>query len=141
MLIGLIFALATADADMIHDALDQPPAAPWQWLREDRGNWRIEDKHLQIAAQRGTLWTNKRNDAKNILLRPWPADVKDADITVTIRFAPEQGGEQAGVMLYFGDDDYVKIVREFLDGKRWIVMGREQAGEPKQIATQEEDHD
>src|SRR5947207_2376091 len=60
MLIGLIFALATADADMIHDALDQPPAAPWQWLREDRRNWRSEGKHLQIAAQRGTHWTNKR---------------------------------------------------------------------------------
>jgi regulation of enolase protein 1 (concanavalin A-like superfamily) len=62
-------------------------------------------------------------------------------VSVTVKFAPEQGGEQAGVMFYFGDDDYVKLVRESLEGKRWIVMGREEKGDGKQIAKQQVDAD
>ena len=53
--------------------------------------------------------------------------------SVAVRFAPEKPGEQAGLILYYSDDDYVKIIREFLDGKRWIVFGREQAGDGKMI--------
>jgi regulation of enolase protein 1 (concanavalin A-like superfamily) len=134
----LLAAAAAADANVIHDTLDKPPQPPWEWVREDRDSWRVEDGKLQIKAQRGTLWKADRNDAKNLLVRPWPAAEAgdDSFISVTVRFAPEQGGEQAGVMFYLGDDDYVKLVRESLEGKRWIVMGREEKGDGKQIAKQ-----
>ena len=138
MLLMPLLLLAAAEANVIQDTLDKSPQPPWEWLREDRENWRVEDDKLQIKAQRGTLWKADRNDAKNLLIRPWPAEAagEDSVIAVTVRFAPEQGGEQAGVMFYFGDDDYVKLVRESLEGKRWIVMGREEKGAGKQVARQ-----
>ena len=132
----LLLAVAAAETNVIQDTLDKAPQPPWEWVREDKDNWRVEDGKLQIKAQRGTLWKADRNDAKNLLVRPWPAAEagEDSFIAGTGRFAPEQGGEQAGVMFYFGDDDYVKLVRESLEGKRWIVMGREEKGDGKQIA-------
>jgi regulation of enolase protein 1 (concanavalin A-like superfamily) len=134
----LLAAAAAAEANVIQDTLDKPPQRPWEWVREDRDSWRTEDGKLQVKAQRGTLWKADRNDAKNLLVRPWPAAEagEDSFIAVTVHFAPQQGGEQAGVMFYFGDDDYVKLVRESLEGKRWIVMGREEKGDGKQIAKQ-----
>jgi regulation of enolase protein 1 (concanavalin A-like superfamily) len=120
---------------VIQDTLDKAPQPPWEWVREDPGNWRVADGKLQIKALRGTLWKGDRNDAKNLLVRAWTAEMgENALVTVTVKFAPEQGGEQAGVMFYFDDDDYVKLVRESLEGKRWIVMGREEKGDGKQIA-------
>jgi regulation of enolase protein 1 (concanavalin A-like superfamily) len=135
MLLMPLLLLAAAEANVIQDTLDKPPQPPWSWVREDAQSWQIAGGKLQIKAQRGTLWKADRNDAKNLLVRRWPAEAGDnALISVTVKFAPEQGGEQAGVMLYFGDDDYVKLVRESLEGKRWIVMGREEKGDGKQIA-------
>ena len=138
-LLALVLLLAAAPAgaaegDVIHDTLDNAPQPPWRWVREEPDTWRVEQGKLQIRAQRGTLWKAQPNDAKNLLVRSWPAEAReDAVVSVTVRFAPERGGEQAGVMLYFGDDDYVKIVRESLEGKRWIVLGREEKGTPQQI--------
>jgi len=123
---------------VIQDTLDKLPQSPWEWVREDSASWQVEEGKLQIKAQRGTLWKADRNDAKNLLVRPWPDNEagEDSVIAVTIHFAPERGGEQAGVMFYFGDDDYVKLVRESLEGKRWIVIGREEKGDAKSIAKQ-----
>ena len=137
MLMSLLLLLA-GEGTVIQDTLDKPPAQPpWEWVREDRDAWRIDKEKLQIKAQRGTLWKADRNDAKNLLVRAWPSDAADDTVlAVTVKFAPEQGGEQAGVMFYFGDDDYVKLVRESLEGKRWIVMGREEKGDAKQVAKQ-----
>ncbi|MEA2708464.1 MAG: hypothetical protein QOF78_1065 [Phycisphaerales bacterium] len=142
MLLMPLLLLAAAEANVINDTLDKAPESPWAWVREDRDNWRVEEKKLQIRAQRGTLW-KERNDAKNLLVRPWPAAEagEHSLISVTVRFAPEQGGEQAGIMFYFGDDDYVKLVRESLEGKRWIVMGREEKGKGEQIAKLAEEAD
>src|SRR5215212_1009682 len=126
MLYGLLIVLLAAqDGAVIQDSLNNPPAAPRQWVREDREHWRIEQEKLEILCQAGTLWL-KKNDAKNLLVRPWPADAANADVTLTVHFAPENGGEQAGMMLYFDDDNYVKLVRESLQGKRWVVFGREE---------------
>src|SRR5688572_16329920 len=61
MLLMPLPLLAAAEANVIKDTLDKPPEAPWQWVREDRDNWRVEEKKLQIKAQRGTLWKADRN--------------------------------------------------------------------------------
>src|SRR5688572_7437901 len=106
----LLLAAAPTEGDVMHDALDKVPQPPWAWVREDRENSRVEGGKLQIRALRGTLWKGQPNDAKNLLVRPWPAEAgEDGVVSVTVRFSPERGGEQAGVMFYLGDDDYIKI--------------------------------
>ena len=145
MLLAPLFLLAAAtaaatEANVIQDALDKDPQSPpWSWVRAEPEHRQVAAGKLQIRALRGTLWTADRNDAKNLLVRPWPAEAGEhAVISVTMAFAPERGGEQAGLMLYLGDDDYFKIVRESLEGKRWIVMAREEKGTPTPIDKVEE---
>src|SRR5688572_5558026 len=100
MLLMPFLLLAAAEANVIQDALDKEPQAPWEWVREDRDNWRVADGKLQIKAQRGTLWKGG-NDAKSLLVRPWPDEAGgNAVVSVKVKFAPESGGEQAGVMFY-----------------------------------------
>ena len=134
----------TAEGYVIQDALDKDPQSPpWAWIREEPAHHRVaDDGKLQIRALRGTLWKADRNDAKNLLVRPWPAEAGgEAVVSVTVSFAPQRGGEQAGVMLYLGDDDYIKIVRESLEGKRWVVMAREEKGTPTPLDKIEEPSD
>jgi regulation of enolase protein 1 (concanavalin A-like superfamily) len=136
LLLVLLVAAAAAEGDVIDEAFENDPQSPpWRWVREERDAHRVEDGKLQIRALNGTLWKAQPNDAKNLLVCRLPPEAgDDLAVSVTVNFAPERGGEQAGVMFYFGDDDYVKLVRESLEGKRWIVMGREEKGSPQQIA-------
>jgi len=143
MLLMPLLLLAAAEADVIRETLDSAPQSPpWGWVREQRDAWRVQDGKLQIRALHGTLWKAQPNDAKNLLVRPWPAEAgEDAVVAITVRFSPERGGEQAGVMFYLGDDDYIKIVRESLENKHWIVMAREERGAAQPMEKVEETAD
>jgi hypothetical protein len=73
MLLMPLFLLATAEANVIHDTLDKAAAiAVGMGARGSRELAAFEEGKLQIKAQRGTLWKADRNDAKNLLVRPWP---------------------------------------------------------------------
>jgi regulation of enolase protein 1 (concanavalin A-like superfamily) len=103
----------------------------WTWVREDAKGWKIADGGLEIRAQAGTIW-EKTNSAKNLLLRKPPVKGGDEDpfaIEATVKSAPAATAEQAGVILYQDDDTYVKLVREHLEGKVWVVMAREAGGQ------------
>lgn len=99
----------------------------WSWIREDKDDWKVADGTLQIRAARGNLW-EKENDARNLLLRPPPKDVKSFVAEVTVSHTPVTFGEQAGLLWYRDDDNYVKLVKEFYDGKTWVVVAVERDG-------------
>jgi regulation of enolase protein 1 (concanavalin A-like superfamily) len=103
----------------------------WTWVREDPKAWRVDDSGLHVRAMKGTLWKTA-NNAHNVLLRPAP-DGGDYALEVTVTSQPAAGGEQAGLIAYRDDDHYVKIVRESLEGRKWVVMGREIAAEGQMI--------
>ena len=125
----LVLAAATAaskpsDAASFHDPLIGPLKDGWSWLREDPKGWRADEKGLSVRAMKGTLWKSA-NDARNVLLRAIPQGASEYALEVTVTSQPAAGGEQAGLIAYRDDDNYVKIVRESLEGKRWVVFGRE----------------
>jgi len=43
-------------------------------------------------------------------------------------------GKQAGLIWYQDDDNYIKLVKESLEGKEWIVLAREVGGQSELIA-------
>ena len=99
-------------------------AKGWQWVREDPEDWRIEDGGLEMRTQPGRIWAG--NDAENVLLRPIPepeAGPVAAEVTATNQ--PTEQFEQAGLLYYFHDDRFVKLIREHVDGRWWVVMARE----------------
>ncbi len=111
----------------------------WTWVREDPKAWRIADGAIEIRALPGTI-KEKTNDARNLLLRKAPAAGTVDDpfaIEATVKNAPGQPGEQAGVILHQDDDTYVKLVRENKGGKTFVVMTREWKGEEQIWAERE----
>ncbi|MFV2066855.1 MAG: hypothetical protein ACC645_07710, partial [Pirellulales bacterium] len=42
---------------------------------------------------------------------------------VTVRNGPTEQYEQCGIVWYYNDRIYVKLVKEIVDGESWIVMG------------------
>ena len=127
-------APSRAGAEVVRDALDKDPAAPWEWVRPEAAGVRVAEGGLELRALPGTLW-GKPNNARNQLVRPSPLPAGEPlTVEVTLTFAPETQAEQAGLMLYFDDGNYIKVVREGLEGKRFLVMAVEKNDEGKAVA-------
>lgn len=126
LLITLALA-AGGDGAVFGDTFDGKLADGWRWVHEVRDGWRVDHEGLWIRALPGTLW-GKKNDGRNQLLRLGPAG--DASVSVTLVMNPTDPPrwEQAGLLWYYGDDDFIKLVKELEHGVWNIVMGREQGG-------------
>jgi regulation of enolase protein 1 (concanavalin A-like superfamily) len=126
LLITLALA-AGGERVVFTDTFEGRLAGGWRWVHEVEEGWRIDREGLWIRALPGTLW-GKPNNGKNQLLRAAPAG--DAVVSVTLRMNPADPPrwEQAGLLWYSSDDDFIKLVKELEHGRWNIVMGREQGG-------------
>ena len=81
--------------------------------------WRIREGGLEIRPAQGTI-----DRATNLLVRSLPTPAADsAVIEVRVSNDPTEQYEQCGMALYYDDRQYVKLVKEVVDGPSWIVMG------------------
>ncbi|MCD9021456.1 DUF1349 domain-containing protein [Cohnella silvisoli] len=89
----------------------------WSWVRQDSTKWSLTANpgSMQISTQPGELYQTT-NDAKNILLRNAP----DGDWTMKVKLAfnPTTAGQQAGVIVYQDDNNYLKLVRSYTASNR-----------------------
>ena len=80
----------------------------WKWVREDPAAWALSGSGLTITAGKGDI-TLGGNAAKNILLQSansdWTADVKMQGAV------PAPPAQNAGLVAYQCDDNFVKFVR------------------------------
>ena len=106
----------------ILDSLSNPPQEPWIWIRENTKTHYTSEQGLSIELEPGSLMGGGQG-VKNILVRPLP--INASMVEAQVEFDPELQYEQAGLILYNDDDSYIKLVKEFVDGKPWIVMGVE----------------
>jgi regulation of enolase protein 1 (concanavalin A-like superfamily) len=105
---------------LFQDAFQGKLGAGWSWLREDRNAWRVADRALEIRPAHGTV-----DKATNLLVRQAPDTSKQTTLAeVTVSNDPTQQYEQCGIVWYYNDRHFVKLVKEVVDGKSWIVMGR-----------------
>ena len=105
----------------------------WLWIHEEPTAWKIADGALQLRTLPGTLWGDL-NNAHNFLLRPVDDMVNGLATSVTVTNQPHLMGEQAGLIWYLDDDNYIKFVKESLEGMEWIVLAREEGGQSELIA-------
>ena len=100
----------------------------WEWIRGDAAEWQIHDGALQVRAQAGHIWGGRPgNDAKNVLVRK-PPKAQDVEARVHVAHRPHEKYEQAGLLWYVDDDNFVKFISEHIDGKMYAVIAREQKG-------------
>jgi cytochrome c len=102
----------------------------WSFVREDKADWRLRDGKLQLLAQPSNIWGKKNNKTENFLLRALPGP--KAVVEVTVDFNPRKEYEQAGLMLYLDDDNYIKFDRELYGGQSCTLV-LESKAKPKVV--------
>jgi regulation of enolase protein 1 (concanavalin A-like superfamily) len=105
---------------LFEDTFTQRVGEGWQWLRSAEGGWRIREGALEIRLAHGTI-----DRATNLLLRPAPESSSvggRVSAEVTISNQPTGQYEQCGIAWYYDDRQYVKLVKEVVDEKTWIIM-------------------
>jgi glucosylceramidase len=82
----------------------------WSWVREDNTQWSLTTNpgYMRIVCQDGDLYQTT-NNAKNVLLRTAPTG--DWSIITKLNFNPTSNTQQAGLVVYQDDDNYIKLVR------------------------------
>ena len=66
---------------------------------------------MRITAQEATLLGPSSNNVKNLLLYPLPTDTADFVVTTQMSFAPPDDSAQAGLLIYWSDDEYFSVTR------------------------------
>ncbi len=84
---------------------------------------------LRIPTDTGDLW-RASNDSRNSLFRTLPANW--TSIRLKLSFAPTQNYQQASIVAYQDDDNYVQVTREFNDGNKMAII-RETGGSPAML--------
>jgi hypothetical protein len=104
----------------------------WEWLWEAPEAWRIGEDGLEMRTLPGSLW-GESNNAHNILVRPAQDAEPGLTSEVTVHNRPVLQGEQAGLIWFQDEANYIKLVKESLDGSIWIVMAREEGDQPELV--------
>jgi len=84
----------------------------WTWVREDGTHYTWTGSALEIITQQGAL-AGAANSTQNLLLTETPPE--DFRITTRLTFAPSEVGQEAGLILYLDDDNYVVICSSYDD--------------------------
>ena len=100
----------------------------WGWVREDNTAWSLTERggFLRIHTQDGTL--DDASTANNILRRAAPTT--DYEVATRVEVTVAQDFHEAGLLLYTGDSNFVKISRiyDFEHGGSIFLLRREVGG-------------
>lgn len=122
-----------ADETLFRETFNGKLQGGWSWLRENKAAWRVAADALEIRVEPGNMW-GPANDAKNVLVRDLPDSRGPLEVSVTVSNQPTEQYEQVDLVCYYDDSHMVKIGFELVDGKRSIVMGREEKDRTRTIA-------
>jgi cytochrome c len=101
----------------------------WKWIREDAAAWKLDEGALHVRTLPGSLW-EKANNAVNVLVRPAGEATDKLSTEVKVASQPKVNAEQAGLLWYLEDANYIKLVREIVNGKLSVAMVREENEKP-----------
>jgi len=106
----------------------------WGWVREDPTHWSLTARtgYLHITTQAGDL-QGANNDAHNLLLLAAPPG--DFEISTRVEFAPTQNWQQAVLLVYSDDDNYIRLDRVYDSGSALAQLVVEVGGTPFTWAT------
>ncbi len=111
---ALLATMMSAPAEDYVADFGKPLDEGWSFVREDKTEWRLRDGNLELLAQPTNIWGTQNDGTENFLLRALP--IGASTVEVTLDFDPEKEYEQAGLMIYLDDDNYLKFDRELYDG-------------------------
>ena len=95
------------------------PGPQWTWVRPDATHVGQSGGALTITPQAGDL-NSATNTAKNLLLQPAPGDWT-MESKLTFNVTPHVSNQQAGIIAYQNDDEYLKLDWEFTANAAQLV--------------------
>jgi hypothetical protein len=95
------------------------PGPQWTWVRQDPTSESESGGALTITPQAGDL-NSATNTAKNLLLQPAPGDCT-LESKLTFNATPHVNNQQAGIIAYQNDDEYLKLDWEFTGNQAQLV--------------------
>eukprot|EP00931_Biecheleriopsis_adriatica_P123335 TRINITY_DN98368_c0_g1_i1.p1 TRINITY_DN98368_c0_g1~~TRINITY_DN98368_c0_g1_i1.p1 ORF type:complete len:326 (-),score=91.89 TRINITY_DN98368_c0_g1_i1:52-975(-) len=123
------------EASDFADSLAGPLQEGWQWLREEHTKWAFRGDGIDITMKPGGLWGKVFAELPTpaLLLRPL-GSANACEVTVVMPSAPGSFGEQAGLFWYFDENNYAKLVVEWMkNGSASIVLARESKDEEPKV--------
>ncbi len=96
--------------------------AEWGWVRQDNSKWSLDGTGLCLTTQNGTL-AEAVNTSKNILLKNVPTG--DYVITTKLDFSPTQENQEAGLIVYFDDDNYLYLSKAYTSSGNQLLAVNE----------------
>jgi len=131
IVITLVFVMAAPLLAAVYKAdFSKELDKDWSFVREDKADWRLKDGKLQLLAQPSNIWGKANKKTQNFLLRSLPGP--KATVEVVVDFNPKKEYEQAGLMLYVDDDNYIKFDRELYGGQSCTLV-LESKAKPKVV--------
>ncbi|WP_081710243.1 DUF1349 domain-containing protein [Arthrobacter sp. 35W] len=117
---------------------DAPVAAPVTplanglgWIRENRATWApVALDAVRLSAGSTGLWATQ-NGAENILLRNAGA-AAPATVVAKLSGATKSSYEEAGLVIYLNDDNYVALQRKHANGSPVLAVVTESNGSPNE---------
>jgi alpha-glucosidase len=105
----------------------------WSWVREDNTKWSLTANpgYMRITIQSGDIYSTNTNNMKNILLKTPQAS--DFTLTTKLTLDPAANYQQAGLLVYTDDDNYINVQRKYSSGKKFSII-KEVAGVPTEIS-------
>lgn len=85
----------------------------WIFINEDHTYHSLTGTAQRITTQTGTLG-GSYNTSKNIMLRDTPKE--DFYFTTKLSFLPSENGQEAGLIVYLDEDNYVSLSKIYIDG-------------------------
>ena len=121
---SLALATFSQGTDVLwEDSFEDGVKPAWQWVREDKSQWRCEPGKFIVRSQPGGIWGGQ-DDIRNILLAPVQTPANTA-ARISVSHKPHEKYEQAGLLWYVDDDTFVKLISEQIDGEMYVVTARE----------------
>lgn len=125
------WSFLTAGAeDYLSDEFEEWDLNPaWSWVREDAANWGIGGPagrryfgYMGITAQAGDIYRTY-NNAENLLLKNPPEGAYDISTKIDFWGGISKNYQQAGLLIYQDDDNYLKLFRGYNNGNelRWMA--------------------
>lgn len=122
ILSSLLLAAPGSGDVLLEETFDGKLQPGLEWVREDKNEWQIKNGQLRVRSQFGRIWGG--NGAKNLLLYK-VLPVQKMAARVKVAHEPKEKYEQAGLLWYVDDDNFIKLISEQIDGKMYVVVARE----------------
>lgn len=101
----------------------------WYIQNENPSHWSFDNGVLSMQVQEGNIFGAGSNAVDNIFIHPVSQSNYSAEVTITLE--PNLPFEQAGLGVYWDNDNYIKISKEMFLGEPSIVFVVEQHGHPE----------